>query len=150
MPPDDGHEHQDLSKHRTSPPFAYDNMSATDHYYVHSREFHCEYPAAHPLIYHHCYNVLLPWDCNAIKSPMPSTQHVCGARTTEMMTPKTQDLIIDVTTSHAVTARAAELRITFAGTSYTSCARSTLAAKPEPQGVRSKTFKCCGSVRLGS
>ena len=51
-------------------------------------------------------------------------------RTTEMMTPKTQALIMEVTTSQAVTARAAESNITFAGTSYTSCANNMLAAKP--------------------
>jgi hypothetical protein len=50
--------------------------------------------------------------------------------TTEMMTPNTQALIMEVTTSQVDTARAAESRITFAGTPYTVCASVTLAAMP--------------------
>ena len=54
--------------------------------------------------------------------------------TTEMMTPNTQALIMEVTTSQVDTARAAESRITFAGTPYTVCASVTLAAMPGRHG----------------
>jgi hypothetical protein len=55
--------------------------------------------------------------------------------TTEMMTPNTQALIMEVTTSQVETARAAESRITFAGTPYTVCASVTLAAMPGHQEI---------------
>jgi hypothetical protein len=55
--------------------------------------------------------------------------------TTEMMTPNTQALIMEVTTSQVDTARAAESRITFAGTPYTVCASVTLAAMPGHQEI---------------
>ena len=47
-----------------------------------------------------------------------------------MMTPNTQDLMIEVTMSQPVIARTAESMITLAPTSYTSCAKSALAAMP--------------------
>jgi hypothetical protein len=52
-----------------------------------------------------------------------------------MMVPNTHDLIIEVTRSQAVTARAHESRMTFAGTSYTTSARRVLAAIPATRHV---------------
>lgn len=66
----------------------------------------------------------------ALRRWRESSIHMPQARTTEMMTPNTQALIMDVTTSQVDTARAAESRMTLAGTPYTTCASVTLAAMP--------------------
>ena len=51
-------------------------------------------------------------------------------RTTEMMVPKTQDLIMEVMTSQSETARTQLSRMMFALTSYTISARNMLHAMP--------------------
>ncbi len=53
-----------------------------------------------------------------------------GQRTTEMMRPKTQALIMEVMMSQAVTARTHESRMILAFTSYTSSAINMLHAIP--------------------
>jgi hypothetical protein len=57
-----------------------------------------------------------------------------------MMTPKTHDLMMLVTTSQALMARAAESRMMLALTSYTTSASSALMARPAMNRIHSVVF----------